>query len=546
MRIAVYTRKSKFTGKGESIENQKKECDRYIDIAIKPTLPEDEKISIDYYQDEGFSGKNLDRPQFQAMMNNERIKPYDYIVVYKLDRISRNVGDFATLVKELDTLGTSFVTTKENFDTSTPMGMAMLNVTAVFAQLERDTIAERIRDNMHHLAKKGRWTGGTTPLGYKSVKNEYFDEAGKVHNYYTLEIDENQFLVTRTIFEQYLKIQTLNGLETYLKDKGITTQTGKQWDKTNIRRVLTNPCYCAADEDGINYFKELGCQVVINDDEFSSERGIISFNRTNSVKRKANPPEQWIITVSTHKPYLSGKEWVHIQEIIQEHGRSSFTGKFNNQIPRNTNAILSGLLRCECGCAMRPFTYQSGRVVYICENKHRYGNKACTCPPVDRDFIEEYVLNTVLSYNDPQSPINLQISKLSQSADKIIEPYKEDIKELKKQKRENERQMGNCSKVLSSGLDLCDTLINEMNKKLNELSKANEEIDQKILSLSNYELIEQKAKQTLKTFEDAAKYLGDNFDNYDLNTKREIIRKFISKIIVKKDRNIDVFIRECI
>ena len=179
MRIAVYTRKSKFTGKGESIENQKKECDRYIDIAIKPTLPEDEEISIDYYQDEGFSGKNFDRPQFQTMMNNERIKPYDYIVVYKLDRISRNVGDFATLVKELDTLGTSFVTTKENFDTSTPMGMAMLNVTAVFAQLERDTIAERIRDNMHHLAKKGRWTGGATPLGYRSVKNEYVDDTGR-------------------------------------------------------------------------------------------------------------------------------------------------------------------------------------------------------------------------------------------------------------------------------------------------------------------------------------------------------------------------------
>ena len=130
MNIAIYSRKSKFTGKGESIGNQIEMCQDYI----KLHYPNEQHI-ISVFEDEGFSGKNLNRPQFQKMISIEKSNPFDLIIVYRLDRISRNVGDFANLIEELNNFNTAFICIKEQFDTSTPMGRAMMNIAAVFAQL---------------------------------------------------------------------------------------------------------------------------------------------------------------------------------------------------------------------------------------------------------------------------------------------------------------------------------------------------------------------------------------------------------------------------
>ena len=133
----------------------------------------EEDVDIQYFSDEGYSGKNLNRPGFSEMMRIESINPFDYIIVYKLDRISRNVADFSKLLEELQKRNTYFVTIQQKYDTSTSTGAAMFHMTVVFAQLERDTIAERIRDNMYESSKKGKWLGGTVPLGYTSVKHTF-------------------------------------------------------------------------------------------------------------------------------------------------------------------------------------------------------------------------------------------------------------------------------------------------------------------------------------------------------------------------------------
>lgn len=166
--VAIYSRKSKFTGKGESIENQIELCRQYIrswqgNDAAEATL---------IYEDEGFSGGNLERPQFKRMMADARSGKLSCVVVYRLDRISRNIGDFAGLIEELNDLKVSFVSIREQFDTESPMGRAMMYIASVFSQLERETIAERIRDNMHELSKTGRWLGGITPTGYASEQVE--------------------------------------------------------------------------------------------------------------------------------------------------------------------------------------------------------------------------------------------------------------------------------------------------------------------------------------------------------------------------------------
>lgn len=104
-------------------------------------------------------------------MQDAKANKFDYLVCYRLDRISRNVSDFSTLIEKLNKLDISFISIKEQFDTSTPMGRAMMFISSVFAQLERETIAERIKDNMYELARTGRWLGGKTPHGFSSKKS---------------------------------------------------------------------------------------------------------------------------------------------------------------------------------------------------------------------------------------------------------------------------------------------------------------------------------------------------------------------------------------
>ena len=207
--FAIYSRKSKFTGKGESIENQIELCKNQLINKYGKDI--ENRILI--YQDEGFTGYNTNRPEFQKMMKDIKEKKIKVVIVYRLDRISRNVSDFCNLKDELAKYDVDFMSVTENFDTSTPMGIAMLMISSVYAQLERDTIAERIRDNMYELAKTGRWLGGTTPLGYKSKKIENIDIDGKKRSLYRLDYINDEVKKIRLIWDKFDELKGLNKLE---------------------------------------------------------------------------------------------------------------------------------------------------------------------------------------------------------------------------------------------------------------------------------------------------------------------------------------------
>ena len=158
MNISIYARKSKSTEKGESISNQIETAKSYINL----NYPGEEHTFF-VYQDDGFSGKNTNRPGFVRMMRELKDKSIDCVAVYRFDRISRNVVDFVSVTKRLEVAGVKFVSVNEKFDTNTAMGKAMMMISAVFAELERETIAERVRDNMVMLSQTGRWLGGRCP-----------------------------------------------------------------------------------------------------------------------------------------------------------------------------------------------------------------------------------------------------------------------------------------------------------------------------------------------------------------------------------------------
>ena len=143
--IAIYSRKSKFTGKGESIGNQVDMCKEYVRLHYGEKALEAAIV----FEDEGFSGGNTNRPAFQRMMGGIERGEIGTLVVYRLDRVSRNVSDFSGLIENLKRKDITFVSIRENFDTSTPMGRAMMYIASVLSHLDRETIAELIRDTMH-------------------------------------------------------------------------------------------------------------------------------------------------------------------------------------------------------------------------------------------------------------------------------------------------------------------------------------------------------------------------------------------------------------
>lgn len=314
-RIAVYSRKSKFTGKGESIGNQVELCKEYIGMHYGAEARE--RILI--YEDEGFSGKNLNRPDFKRMMEDAKEQKFKAIVVYRLDRISRNISDFSGLIEELAHMGIAFVSIREQFDTSTPMGRAMMYIASVFSQLERETIAERIRDNMHELAKTGRWLGGTTPTGYASESVRTVTIDGREKKVCRLKLIPNEAQIVRMIYDLYITNESLTFTEGVLLELGIRTKNDKYFSRFSIKAILQNPVYMIADEDAYRYFVQKESDLFSAQEDFDGKHGIMAYNRTDQERGRATkylPPKEWIVSVGRHPGLISGESWVHVQKIL--------------------------------------------------------------------------------------------------------------------------------------------------------------------------------------------------------------------------------------
>lgn len=374
MQIAIYSRKSVYTGKGESIENQVEMCRQYCLTRI----PGAEGAAFSIYEDEGFSGKSLVRPQFQKMLSAARKGEIQWIVCYRLDRISRSVGDFAPLVEELIARNIGFISIKEQFDTGTPMGKAMMYIASVFAQLERETIAERVRDNMLYLARTGRWLGGTPPTGFRSCKRQEMILDGKSKTAFCLEWDPEEIETARQIFAIFSRTQSVSQTAAQLEQKKLFSRQGRPFSHQGIRQILQNPVYCTADPDSWAYFTQKEAQVCFDPEKIPPQKGLLAYNKRSSGGKSGSQsfaPSWWIIAAGKHRGMVSGREWVQVQKALD-------SGKKRIKSVHNDYALLSGLLRCGvCGSRMYPKARSAspGRFDYICQKKREQGASACGC-----------------------------------------------------------------------------------------------------------------------------------------------------------------------
>lgn len=203
------------------------------------------------------------------------------IVVYRLDRFSRSLADFSQIWELLRKNDVEFLSVNEQFDTSSPMGRAMLNIVMTFAQLERETTAERVRDNYHHRVSLGAWPGGPAPYGYALSKAEL--DGRKVSS---LIADENAKTVLH-IFEEYVRSETsLRALAKALTEQGIHGPKREAWDNVTLSRILRNPVYAQADEAVYCYYLAQGIQIRQMPEVFDGVHGCLLIGKRDRSRGK--------------------------------------------------------------------------------------------------------------------------------------------------------------------------------------------------------------------------------------------------------------------
>ncbi|WP_299085593.1 recombinase family protein [uncultured Ruegeria sp.] len=239
IRCAIYTRKSSEEGLEQdfnSLDAQREACEAYV----ASQKHEGWELLPDHYDDGGISGGHLDRPALQRLMQAVDEKRVDQIVVYKIDRLTRALADFAKLVERLDAADASFVSVTQSFNTSTSMGRLTLNVLLSFAQFEREVTAERIRDKIAASKRKGLWMGGNVPLGYEADGR-------------TLKINEEESATIRALYDLYLKHHSILDAKERAEALGLRSRRrerpggrvtgGTFFDRGHIHHLLSNPIY---------------------------------------------------------------------------------------------------------------------------------------------------------------------------------------------------------------------------------------------------------------------------------------------------------------
>lgn len=335
LRCAVYTRKSTEEGlemEFNSLDAQREACEAYI----ASQKPEGWVLYPEPYDDGGFSGGTLDRPALKRLLADIEDGRIDVVVVYKIDRLSRSLMDFAKLVEVFDRGGVTFVSVTQSFNTTTSMGRLTLNILLSFAQFEREVIGERIRDKIAASRKRGMWMGGFVPLGYEVRDRK-------------LVINDAEAATVRMIFERFVEVGSATALARALAAEGVRTRRGRLVDKGFLYKLLNNRVYIG---DAVH-------------------------------KGTAYPGE--------HEAIITRALWDKVHGILRESPRVR-AGRTRAATP----ALLKGLIFGPTGCAMTPTHTRRGDKLYryyVSQSVLKRGADACPVGRVPAAEIEGAVVD---------------------------------------------------------------------------------------------------------------------------------------------------------
>ena len=526
--IAIYSRKSRYTGKGESIGNQIDLCREYIRTHYGDAAAEHAVV----FEDEGFSGGNLNRPDFKKMMTAAKDRKFKAIVVYRLDRISRNISDFSSLIEELGRLGIDFVSIRESFDTSSPMGRAMMYIASVFSQLERETIAERIRDNMHELAKTGRWLGGTTPTGYASESVKSITVDGKTKKACKLKLLPDEAEIIYKIFDLYEQYDSLTMTETELLRQGIKTKTGRSFTRFSIKSILQNPVYLIADKDAYQYFVDNEAELFAPESDFDGVRGVLAYNRSDQEKGRAtvyNPISEWIVSVGEHPGIISSNRWIRVQESLERNKSKSYHKSRGNE------ALLTGLLWCSCGSRMYPKVTgrktADGQVVfpYMCKLKERSRRELCNVRNANGNLLDAAICEQVKHLADHSSDFMKQLEKAKSAHAGNRSEFETKLSTLRKEQSETQRKI---NALIDSLADFSDsTAAVHLKKRIEELNAQDAALGSRIRELESLTDNGVLGGIEFDVMRQLLTVFHDNIDDMTVTQKRAAIRTVVRKVV---------------
>lgn len=345
---AIYTRKSTSEGLDQeftTLDAQRESAESYI----KSQKSQGWVTLSDRYNDGGFTGADTNRPALQQLINDIKLGKINCVVVYKVDRLSRSLLDFTKLLEFFDDYKVTFVSVTQHFQTDSSMGRLTLNILLSFAQFEREMISERTRDKMGAARKKGKWIGGTPPLGYDIDKEKH-----------KLVVNEQEAKIVRKIYNLYLESSSILNTTLLLNEQGYTckkyiSQTGRtvgggKFDKNTVHRLLMNPIFM----------------------------GKVKYHG--------------VLYNGEHEAVVTPELFEKVQERIKHN-------RHDRKIRKNAQCfgLLSQVLRCKaCDCIMiHTYTYKKKAVkyrYYVCIKAQKLGYATCPTRSVNANDIEKVVI----------------------------------------------------------------------------------------------------------------------------------------------------------
>jgi len=456
---------------GDSLEEQENELKKFCDYRNYHIH--------NIFIERGRSGGTTNRPEYQKLIRDIQSKKIQAVVVKKLDRLSRSLLDFEHLVTLLQDNDVEFISLRENFDTTTAMGKAMLRVALVFAQLEREQTSERVKDVFSFRAEQGLFNGGTCPYGYDVVSKELIP-------------NKQEKKVVETMFDLFLKLKASSLVEQELNMLGFRNRKGLLWDRRHIHMILKRPLY----------------------------KGYIQWNSE--------------IHKGVHQPLVSESVFDQVQKIFDERQYKNSRNKMNG--------LLKGLLVCgECGNSLSPnYTKKkNGKIYhyYRCNstvNRKKKG-KACTVYIASK-VLDDLVIASVLDYSSES-----KLAQVQRDIDSTNQLTEAAILSLKTEQTQLEWQLKSCRQKKDQYLDSLVTgdfskeERGKINARIDEFSLEEKQTQARLYQVE-FQLTETSEKiLSIDSFKEQIVSFKFNHASLSETDLKDWLNEHISRIIYKEN-----------
>jgi site-specific DNA recombinase len=457
VRCAVYTRKSSEEGLEQefnSLDAQREAGEAYI----ASQAGEGWMCLPDHYDDGGFTGGNMDRPALQRLLADIEAGKIDCVVVYKVDRLSRSLLDFARMMEAFERHKVAFVSVTQQFNTASSMGRLVLNVLLSFAQFEREIISERTRDKIAATRRKGKWAGGHPILGYD------VDPRG-----FRLVVNEDEAARVREIFALYLEHQSLIATVKAIDGRGWvnkqwTTRKGKHrggnpFDKSSLFKMLTNVAYL----------------------------GKVKY------KTEVHPGE--------HQAIVDAAVWQRVQQMLARNGRTGGAAVRNKY-----GALLKGLLYCApCGCSMgHTYSTKNGNIqyrYYVCLRAQKRGWHTCPSKSIPAAEIERLVVEQIRAVGRDPALLSATLKHARKGAKEALATLETERAALERELRRDYREVRSLASEAASSNGSAASRLGDLNDRIRAGEEAMTALRERTVALSRQVVDEREVAKAMAAFD---------------------------------------------